>query len=55
MIKKRVCIGNQVSVQKLVEEMSTFSQKAVEYAIRTLVQNGDFKEKNNRKVLHREK
>jgi hypothetical protein len=55
LIKKRVCIGHQVSVSKLVEELESFSAKVVEYAIHNMVRNGDLKEMRGRKLLTREK
>lgn len=55
-IKKRICVGNQVSIIKLVEEMSAkYAPKLVEYALMNLVRNGEFKEVQGKRNLLREK
>lgn len=55
LIKKKVCISHQVSISRLCEELDSFSPKLIEYAIYSLVRNGDFREVKGRKVLIREK
>ena len=55
MIRKKVAIGQEVSLTKLIQAMENFSVKVVEHAIHNMVRNGDLKEMKGRKVLHREK
>lgn len=55
-IKKRVNIGNQVSVAKIMEEMDyKYSSTLLQYAIHSLTKNGYFREIKGRKFLVREK
>ena len=54
-IKKRICIGNQVSTMKLIEELDRFTPMIIEYAIHNMVRNGDLREVKGRKQLVREK
>lgn len=55
-IKKRVSIGSQVSVCKILEEMDhKYSSVLLQHAIYGLTRNGDFREMKGRKMLVREK
>ena len=43
-IKKRVCIGNQVSFQRLTDDLGDrYSDRLVGYAIHNLVKGNDFR------------
>jgi len=51
-----VCIGSQVAISKLMEEMQArFSETSVAYALRNLVLNQEFRELKGKKSLIREK
>jgi len=54
-IKKKVCIGHQVSIPKLIDELVGFSPNIVQQAIYNMVRNGDLKEMKGRKMVIREK
>lgn len=54
-IKRKICIGNQVSVSKLIEEMDTYNPQIVSAAIKNLISSGDFKSIKNAKSIVREK
>jgi hypothetical protein len=53
-IKKRILVGNQVSLIRLVEELDRFSPSLVEHAIFNLVRNGDLREVKGGKHLIRD-
>lgn len=56
LVRKRVCIGGQVSLSKLMEELdSKYTQQAISYALRNMVLNGELRELKGKKHLIREK
>lgn len=55
-IRKRVCIGNLVSISKLMEEMQQkYNHNSLAYALRNMVVNGEFREIKGKKQLIRER
>lgn len=54
-IRKKVCIGNQVSTTKLVDEIETakYSRGLVERAMGNMIKNDELREIKGRKVLIR--
>ena len=56
-IKKRVCIGNQVAMAKLMEdlEQSRYSHSLIVRALSNLIRFGDFREIKGRKLIVRER
>lgn len=55
-IKKKVCVGNQVPIQKLVEDLEgKFSAAMVNMAIHNLVQNQEMRQVRANKFLIRDK
>lgn len=55
-IRKRVCIGTQVTFSKLTSEMQErYNANGVLYAISNMIRNGEFREIKLKKTLIREK
>jgi hypothetical protein len=55
-IRKRVCIGSQVSISKLMDEMQEkHSHSSLAMALRNMVLNGEFREIKGKKQLIRER
>lgn len=55
-IRKRVCIGSQVAISKVMEEMhGRFGEASTAYALRNLVTCGDFREIKGKRQVLREK
>jgi hypothetical protein len=54
-IRRRVCIGNQIFTAKLMEEMrERYSESSIAYALSNMVRNGEFREIRGKKQLIRE-
>lgn len=55
MVRKKVCIGNQVTTTKLVDELETskFSKGLIERALQNMIKNDEMKELRGRKMLTR--
>lgn len=55
-IKKRVCVGTQVSIAKLMDDMSErYGNSSVGMAIRNMVMNQEFREIKGKKLLIRDR
>lgn len=55
LIRKKVCIGNQVTTTRLIDELETakHSKGLIERAIAGLIKKGEMKEIKGRKMLTR--
>lgn len=54
-IKKKVCMGHQITITKLMDDMDSFPRTVLERAIMAMVKNGDLKQMRSKKVFLREK
>jgi hypothetical protein len=55
-IRKRVCIGTQVFISKLMDELQErYNHSSLAYALRNMVLNGEFREIKGKKQLIRER
>jgi ribosomal protein L22 len=54
-VRKKVCIGNQVTTTKLVDELETakYSKGLIERALQNMIKNAEMKELKGRKMLTR--
>lgn len=56
LLRKRICIGNQVSLTRLSDELSDFhGEKVLKYAINNMVRNGELREIKGKKLVIRER
>ena len=54
-IRKRLCVGNQVSAERLRNDLSTYDQNHLNYAISNMLKNGDLREIKGKKHFIRDK
>jgi hypothetical protein len=55
LVRKKVCIGNQVTTTKLIDELETskYSKGLIERALQNMIKNDEMKELRARKMLTR--
>jgi hypothetical protein len=55
MVRKKVCLGNQVTTTKLIDELESakFSKGLIERALQGMIRNAEMKELKGRKMLTR--